>query len=733
MLSGGLIWLAFFLAVFLVLFFLEPIFKSMTLRDWYFYLPLSLAMGLITLTFSPKAIQAAELLPHRIHVTAINTEPAECEPVVLSSFISNGEFVSYNGLGIQGWERQEKSLVSKSVLNSWLWRGFTRDLVMTFKGQPKSCAVKITEDGKSTTYELTKTPPQDIIVHLSLVQPEWVQWVTLLSLALGLSSFFLFSIAIFRLIWKHNGVEEKFERLQWCLPKDRIILVVIALGALFAFYFATRQFGLFLVGDSTSYYSAGRSLAAGEGYIMYDGDYYDWWPPLYATFIAGGFIQKVVPVDVYLRLMNAILFMLTMIGWQILILSVFPTLNRLLLTILGLIVAISSAILGSYVYVLSEPGFVLSSIWVFVFLFRFFKTNSINDAIAFCLCVELATLFRYIGLTVVLAEMLIIFVFIKGNFLQRSLSAMTAGLFSSLMGIFWVLRNFILSDSATGLRTPAWVTFQDNIELTINTFSGWFVPHKPILVIVLLAGSLGFFTYQFVTSRKQYPFFCALPPEMKIVAGMVFFFLIYCLYLCVSLSIVENASIGDRLLAPVILPLLTLILFLIDKIHWGSYLKQKILKSSILTLLIISMAFPGVRNLISLAKTPIITRYDRISLNSLQNDQVLAYLKENPLNNSLLVYSNCPYCLNYFLKYYNAVLFNGESYTREYLQNAQEPFYLVWFSRTDMTPETKNGVLRKERTYISERINLNDLADRHFALTSIINYWDGGIYLVAPQ
>jgi hypothetical protein len=263
--------------------------------------------------------------------------------------------------------------------------------------------------------------------------------------------------------------------------------------------------------------------------------------------------------------MNAILMMLTMIGWQILILSIFPTLNRLLLAILGLIVAISSAILGSSVYVLSEPGFVLSIIWGFVFLFRFFKTNSVNDAIAFCLCVELATLFRYIGLTVVLAEMLIIFVFIKGNFLQRSLSAMAAGLFSSLMGLFWVARNYYLDGSATGTRSSAWVTFQDNIELTIKTFSGWFAPHKPILVIVLLAACLAFLIYKLVTSRNQYRQLYALPPDLKIVASMVFFILIYCLFLCVSLSIVENAPIGDRLLAPVILPLLTVIVFLIAK------------------------------------------------------------------------------------------------------------------------------------------------------------------------
>ncbi|MBI9044761.1 MAG: hypothetical protein JEZ06_09765 [Anaerolineaceae bacterium] len=642
--------------------------------------------------------------------------------------------MSYNTFQIEGWNRQDTHLISNHTMNSWYWKGFSRNVVLVFLGQPNSCPVEISEDGKPTTYELSSNTTQEILVHLPLVQPDWVRWITRVSLFLTLANFFLFAIAFLRLVLKQNGENSPSERLPWCPPSDRISLIIIAIGTLIAFYFATQQFGLFLVGDSTSYFSGGRSLAAGEGYIMYDGDHFDWWPPLYATLIGGGFFQKVISVDIYIRCLNAIFYMLTMVGWQMLVLSVFPSMNRLLLTSLGLVVAFSCPILKSYVHMLSEPGFVLAIIWTFVFLFRFLKTRNINDIIAFCLFVELATLFRYIGLTVVLAEVLIIFVFIKGNFLKRCLSAIAVGLFSSLMEIFWIFHNFSVSDSSTGLRTPAVVTFQDNIRLTIETFTNWFAPYQSILMIAFLIIILAFFTYRFIMSFKQFHHFHLMPAKIKIIASIVFFISIYCLYLWISLTIVSNAFIGDRLLAPIFLQCMIVILFFIDQVKWKSLPGGKRVNQSIaLTLMIISLAIPGVHNLIDLSRTPISTSYERISLYSLKDDRVLAYLKENPLNDDLLIYSNCPYCLNYSLKYYNVVLYNDANFAREYMQSVQEPFHLIWFSNVDMTLEKPNGVLREEGTYFSKLVPPEDLADRQFSLKTIMKNEDGTIYLVYPH
>lgn len=723
-----LIALVCFGIIFLVLRLLQAGLGNISRREGVVYLLLAVAMGGITLTFSPHPIRAMEIFPQRIHVESRNAP--DCQPAVLAGFLSQGEFVSYNSFSIQGWQRQNNLLIAQPGQNAWSWQGFSSDVVLTFTGNANGCPVQITHGSETIVYDTIPAAAPDILVHLTFNQPAWVEWLTRLALILSLTSFFLGCILALRRVFSTSDVPQ---HQPWLLPNERVYLIICAAAALAAFYLATRQFGLFIVGDSTSYFSAGRSLAAGEGYIMYDGEAYDWWPPMPALLVAAGFLQKIIPLDGYLVTVNAILFTLNSAGWLLLLFALFPALNRPLLTAFVLIASFSRPLLGSSVFLLSEASFVVPITWGFVFLLRYFRTRSVNDVIAFCLCVELVTLSRYIGITFVLAAALMIFLFVRGGFFRRGLHAAAAGLFSSMMMIFWILRNRALSGSFTGWRTPAWYSFSENLQLTINTVAGWFAPRLTFLGAVLLVAPLILFIVWFIATHKDRLHPDTAPAETKTAASMVIFILVYCVYLLVSLSIVSNARIGDRLLAPIFVSLFSVIIFLINGIRWRLFAARSIAAPALTAILILSISFSGVSNLLTLAKTPVITHYDRISLYSLRGDQVLAYLKENPLKGDLPVYSNCPYCLVQFLKYYNVLIYADVKHTKTYLNSEKEPFYLVWMARTDMLAASEGGRSRKEGSYFSPLTDPAAFSDGEFSLTPLLENADGGVYLVTPR
>ncbi|MFA6979579.1 MAG: hypothetical protein WC209_09675 [Ignavibacteriaceae bacterium] len=382
----------------------------------------------------------------------------------------------------------------------------------------------------------------------------------------------------------HFGIQLKYRTYF-----KQIALGIIGLIGVSLILIITNPHGAGLTPDSVAYISAARNLSEGNGFLTYNGLHLVIQPPLYSLLLA--LIKKITSVDPQIAAgyVNALLFGAIIYLSGLLLLRY---LKSFVLIILGTVsVIISYALVQASFMALSELLFIFL---VLLFLYYFGKYQIKRDFVSlflFSTSVSLACLTRYTGVIIILTGVLCI-VFFTENQKKEKFRHSVIFLFITVFPItLWIIRNYFISGTLTGLRAPSSYTFFENISFFYYTVLSWYFPLN-------LAGIYFVFIFLIVSTWILFgrtPAKFSIGEVFKLIGPSFIFIVCYSWIIVVSSTTTAYDKISDRLLSPIYIPLLFTLFFLADKIlRWlRTNIHQKSVTLLFVSGIILLMIFPA--------------------------------------------------------------------------------------------------------------------------------------------
>jgi len=355
--------------------------------------------------------------------------------------------------------------------------------------------------------------------------------------------------------------------------RQKYLAAVLGAAGFIIVLIGTYKFGPGISHDSVAYIFASKSLLAGRGYeyFGYESPFVQW-PPFFPTLLALGGIAGIDPVTIS-RYVNAVVFGLivflsgTWLGSHLK--------NKVLAGLGTVVILLGAPLIYASSYVWTEPFFVL---FFLVFLFEFekyFRKQQFSSLLIASAAVALACLDRYMGVTIVLAGCLLL-LFQRKKIAERFADAFVFGFISSFPTMVWIARNYIVSSTLVGLRTPASATLFENIKRTVKTIISWLVPYRnfndPLVFLQAAAAALVVLSLAalllLVFSRRGYTEDARAGEWLRInrfsAVVLMLYAAIYIIWMIASATSVAFDPIGDRYMLPVYVPVFLLGLLLID-------------------------------------------------------------------------------------------------------------------------------------------------------------------------
>lgn len=489
-----------------------------------------------------------------------------------------------------------------------------------------------------------------------------------------------------------------------CLGEKNIrysLLWLLAIGCMGAFLvlFCTHKYGVGLSGDSIGYVASARSVLSGKGFLTIDARVLTAWPPLYPIVIAGLKIFK-ISESLVLRLINAVLF------GMVIFLSgkwVLKQSNSFFYAILAsACILLSKPLFHVSRWAWSELLFVFCVILFLYFLPYVLEHPTLKRVFLLSVITSAVCMTRYIGV-VVFPIGAIAFIFNKKQTWLKRISLMSLwGICALIPLLLWLLRNWLLTNSITIVRSPNNIPIRENIAFFGDIICRWFFPESfagliPGMIIGNIFLILIVFLFYKNQRAKQINYHSSV---------LVSFVLVYSLVILYVTAKVKMDDIGDRFLCPLYIPIVLLFWFYIAKLlPVGSntvQIKKDKWRNAMSLYFIIGICF-GV--LFSTSSNYII-RMIQISLKDgsggpsgphWEKSEVVRFVRKKLAGSTL--YSNEPHAIYYWSNYYIKMLpfrldYYKESCTTELRTRiekhladfqkslvANQPVYLVWIRR----------------------------------------------------
>ena len=224
-------------------------------------------------------------------------------------------------------------------------------------------------------------------------------------------------------------------------------LIISAMAVLAALYIT--QIGAGASGDSVHYLMGAENILQGNGYARSTGDGttrpITHFPPLFSVMIAAVGIFG-IEVTSAARWLNAVLFGANLWLASYLVYrgsrSVFPSL------LTPIVLAAAAPLVGLHGWVMSEPVYIFFSLLALVGLHHYLEAGDLRSLLIAAVAVALATLTRYVGLSLVLTGGLAVLIFGDTENRQRLRHAFLFGLISVALIGSWFVRNLAISGAA---------------------------------------------------------------------------------------------------------------------------------------------------------------------------------------------------------------------------------------------------------------------------------------------
>jgi 4-amino-4-deoxy-L-arabinose transferase-like glycosyltransferase len=346
---------------------------------------------------------------------------------------------------------------------------------------------------------------------------------------------------------------------------------MLALAGIALIFVSTSRYGVGLEGNAVSYISTARSILAGTGVATFDfnGSPLVEMPPLYPALLGGlGCVLGVDPL-VSARIAGALLFgmMIYLSG-----MTAFRYIGSLPFALYAAaLVLLSSPLIYVSVMALSEPLFICLTL-LFLCLLKSYLEKA--DWVSLLLCsasAALASLTRYLGITLILSGIWVM-IFLTRSDRRAKVYPLLLFAFVSAMPLgLWTLRNYTLSGTPFGPRTPSIFSFTDNVTLVLRGIFAWLIPVRilvpnefifKIVVIVITLAFGAFIAYLFRFTRKED--WLRLRADHRLWAGPLTAFLaVYTMVLIALTTATAGDRISSRFLSPLYIPAIILVLSLV--------------------------------------------------------------------------------------------------------------------------------------------------------------------------
>ena len=250
------------------------------------------------------------------------------------------------------------------------------------------------------------------------------------------------------------------------------LLTVSLIGGFVIFY--TTQNGPWGYSDSVAYLVSARNLikGVGLGYHYPNGEFRPlmFYPPLYSLLIAfGSFFSKDVVFTA--RGLGILIYAFTVFGVG-LILHRFARFT--IITIFGFfILAIYPPLLILFSSVMSEPLYSLTMIYTVYALLNYFDTGKINWFVTSAIFAGCVSLTRYIGLSVLVAMPVCVFLFEQGSYKARFVKAIQYGALSAILFILWLAWTYLnpVNHSVAGRGFDlSWEVIYSNLKFFYDAY-----------------------------------------------------------------------------------------------------------------------------------------------------------------------------------------------------------------------------------------------------------------------
>jgi hypothetical protein len=368
------------------------------------------------------------------------------------------------------------------------------------------------------------------------------------------------------------------------------IYILAIIGAVFIIV-STSRYGAGVSPDSVDYIATARNLIKGAGFTNYDGSPTVMWPPLYPALLAlTGGISGIDPARVA-QVLNALVFgLIVYVGGVLTHKHISYT---SLFAFLGTLALLSSSTLFDVsVMAWTEPIFILWVLLSLILIDTYLVKRDIPSLTLLSTAISLASLTRYLGVTLILWGGLIILLFSLNSLKNKIIHLALFTIIAALPLGLWLFRNYAISGTLFGDRASSTFTLSQNISLMFNSLMDWYVPTKFIgrSYILLITGlGAGFLTGISLITHWQ-----SWKAKLRHASPIILFVVIYAGFLLITTTVSANDQIGSRLLSPVFVPLTLLLLIFILSLAetYTKRLSKNILNSILLLSLGIWLIYP---------------------------------------------------------------------------------------------------------------------------------------------
>ncbi|HHW30959.1 MAG TPA: hypothetical protein GXX20_04685 [Clostridiaceae bacterium] len=469
-----------------------------------------------------------------------------------------------------------------------------------------------------------------------------------------------------------------------------LFLICSLTGAILVVICASK-YGPAISTDSVAYIYSAKSLLAGEGYVYFGyQSAFIQWPPLYpsllALFIALGIEGWSAALYINAVIFSGVIFLTGL--WLL------KNSRSHVIAFLGsLSVLFSIPVFHVSKYVWSEPLFILLILLFIIHIGEYLKNQKVLDFYLAAIFSSLAFLTRYSGVIVVLAGCAVLLLK-RNKWFDKIKDIIVFGLISGLPWLLWVVRNYMVSSTLMGARTPSNYTLRQNISFALKTISSWFIPGSvlqnflsygivPALAIAMLI--LGIALYVTPLLADGIKKISDLRETFIPVAAPLAIIVFYIPYLVISASSIAFDTIDDRLMSPVFVPLVLILLYVLALIlNTIDDSKNKRINLYFLSgILLIFLIYPAVK-VVGNVRQSITEGAGVFSTDRWHNSDLINYIKENPLNGA--IYSNNPDAI-YVISGLTAMYTPKKNSLYEYgLEKFKDSLtgnfnsYIVWFN-----------------------------------------------------
>jgi len=504
----------------------------------------------------------------------------------------------------------------------------------------------------------------------------------------------------------------KTSRLRLLSFKNAAGYIFAVAGFLLILLFSNNS-GIGISPDSIVYLSVARNMMANGSFVDYNLQPLVDFPVLFPFFLGlSSFITQLDPVTLAPYL-NGIVFALCLFLTAHLI-DLSDIRTSLYKYILMFCLVLSPALIAIYTMLWSETLFIVLTLFFIIAVHKYQRERSLAWLLCSAVIAGLAAVTRYAGITVIATGMMLLFFDPALNFKKKALHFILFTFVSNAFLAANLLRNSMITGLMTGPREAGITSLFTNITFYTNVVCSWLSISTQqltlcslIVIIIFLMMVLLFFRSAVITNR-----YATIPNTFRA------FFIVYTIFIIGISTLSHFEQINNRLLSPLIIPLLVILTYWIP--GYFARLKGKSNLSGVVFLSLIFFCFEFVQ-LQQLYKeyredsTYGIPGYTDLSW---QKSDLVQFLKSHPgtFNKSYSIYSNA----------HEAAYFNGglraSSIPHQNDKDDLDDFfsdsgqYIIWFNHVD------------DR----ELITLSQIS-AHATIAGKNEFKDGTIYFIVPH